>query len=251
MCEDTHVPGRFRRNGFGKDYCCGNDDFEGINKPGDKTAVQEASIQTSSLRCGKPTKSKRCTVARPSTCRRKSVLPRRSPEADDPNFSGITIEYHLCSYGKLSCKYQLVNVKPSTRLLFQKAQRQAAKEKKCEHLSRRIRIQLLEQAANTVEHCEDGKNARSKHCASEGSKAPAIRRHRPCSSCGIEATPLWRDRFTASGIIIPLCNACGIRLKKNRHLCKTCGYVARRVQGSSICIRCTGSRNMVCADVFH
>ncbi|KJE92966.1 hypothetical protein CAOG_03836 [Capsaspora owczarzaki ATCC 30864] len=60
--------------------------------------------------------------------------------------------------------------------------------------------------------------------------------NKECASCGTRKTPMWRD--DADGV--PLCNACGIRYKKNKSKCSACNYIPRKDDSTEICKRCHG-----------
>lgn len=88
-----------------------------------------------------------------------------------------------------------------------------------------------------------GRKRSSNSVSSVASNSSTTRRSRgpsnpnkECASCGTRKTPMWRD--DADGV--PLCNACGIRFKKNKSKCIQCNYVPRKDDSNQICKQCGG-----------
>lgn len=154
------------------------------------------------------------------TSRRKR-RPYKSPSIDDPLFTGISFSYHLTADSGLSCRFQLRNLSPATRMRFWDSF---------------VRGKGRDDAPRCCRN-EEGRTSASfaATAAEEMTATCAVRDHLPCSSCGSESTPLWRDRRTPSGRVLPLCNACGIRFRKNGQRCTRCGYIPRSRETETDC----------------
>eukprot|EP00052_Salpingoeca_macrocollata_P009750 m.76646 g.76646 ORF g.76646 m.76646 type:complete len:349 (-) comp17241_c0_seq1:141-1187(-) len=76
--------------------------------------------------------------------------------------------------------------------------------------------------------------------SSSAGAAPAVPETRPhrlrhCACCNRTETPMWRN----AGDGTPLCNACGIRYRKNLVKCPSCYYIPRKSQRNQAkCPRC-------------
>ncbi|XP_058027281.1 GATA-type zinc finger protein 1 [Ahaetulla prasina] len=123
---------------------------------------------------------------------RKQPKPRRSYDALDPNFQGVTFHMKVClcqSYSE-GCRL-IINTQFSSG-----------------KFRKRNGVPLAEE-------CKAG--------SSEEEGFVSAHRNKCCASCKTRKTPLWRDAEDGT----PLCNACGIRYKKYRIRCFYCWSIPK------------------------
>ncbi|KAM3845659.1 GATA-type zinc finger protein 1 [Vipera latastei] len=144
---------------------------------------------------------------------RKQPKPRRSYDALDPNFQGVTLHMKLCLCQSCSEGCRLIINPQFSSGKFRK----------------RSGVPLAEEC---------------KAASSEEEGFVPAHRNKRCASCKTRKTPLWRDAEDGT----PLCNACGIRYKKYRIRCFHCWSIPKHGgKPYPHCSNCGGKLGVVAA----